>query len=152
MEGAGGLGEAHDGDNNTNRFRTRAAGFAAGVVFALGVLGVVAATTSGGGVLGGAAARLGAARRGGGGGDDGWLVPRADVPGAGAGAGGRQAMPAYLGDAPQGRSIVNKEGGLPVGREGHTHRASPLVSKSCPRILAENLWVWHRRKDTFFVF
>ena len=85
--------------------RYRISGFVAGAMFALGVLGAVA-VSHGGGVSGlRAAAALGRGR------DEGWLVPKPEEKEMSA----KQAMPAYLGDAPRGRSIVNKEGGLPVG-------------------------------------
>lgn len=116
--GAAGAVQEHVGDDEAKRFRTRVAGFAAGVVFALCVLGAVAAN-QGGGVTGGVAAALGGTRRGGGG-DAGWLVPRADTSSE-----SKRDMPAYLGDTLQGRKIVNKEGGLPVG-SSHSHHA-PLT-------------------------
>ena len=72
--------------------------------------------------MGVATAALGGSRGGGGG--DGWLVPRAEDS-------NKQAMPAYLGDAPQGRSIVNKEGGLPVRRK-HTTLTTGVARTTPP--------------------
>jgi len=108
--GAGGAG----GEAEHGRVRSRVAGFATGVVVALALLGVASTTGYGGGLR----ANLGSGQ--GAGGDGGWL---GDGPGKAAHS---SKMPAYLGDSPtKGRSIVNKEGGLPVGRAAGT-TAHPL--------------------------